>query len=116
MGLPLAAVGLYGGASFLVARRVQEIGARMALDATPGSIAGLVLRQSAGWTAIGTAGMIASLFSVRWLEAMLFQVSARDPWMLCASAGWLFGITLAAAWFQSRHVARVDPIVALRQE
>ncbi len=117
MGVLLAAVGLYGAASFLVAQRVQEIGVRMALGATPSSIAGLVLRQSAGWTAIGTAaGLIASLFAVRWLEAMLFQVSARDPWMLSGAAGLLFAITVAAAWFPSRRAARIDPIIALRQE
>jgi hypothetical protein len=117
MGLLLAAIGLYGVASCLVAQRVQEIGLRMALGATPGAIARLVLRQSARWTATGTvAGLIGSLFAVRWLEAMLFQVPAHDPWMLCASAGLLFAIALAAAWVPSRRAARVDPIEALRQE
>jgi len=61
--------------------------------------------------------LIGSLFAVRWhLEAMLFQVSARDPWMLCASAGPLFAIALAAAWVPSRRAARLDPNEALRQE
>ncbi|HTS32117.1 MAG TPA: ABC transporter permease [Bryobacteraceae bacterium] len=117
MGLLLAAIGLYGVASFLVAQRVQEIGVRMALGATPGEIAGLVLRQSAGWTAMGTAvGLTGSLFAVRWLESMLFEVSARDPWMLGAPAVMLFAISLSAAWLPARRAARIDPIEALRQE
>jgi hypothetical protein len=117
MGVLLAAVGLYGVASFLVAQRVQEIGVCMALGATPGAIAVLVLKQSAQWTAAGTVvGLAGSLFAVRWLAAMLFGVSARDPWMLAAPAVLLFGIALAAAWVPSRRAARVDPIEALRQE
>jgi predicted permease len=117
MGVLLAAVGLYGVASGLVAQRVPEIGVRMALGATPGGIAVLVLRQSAQWTAAGTAvGLAGSFFAVRWLETMLFQVSARDPWMFSASAVLLFAIAIAAAWIPSRRAARVDPIEALRQE
>jgi ABC-type lipoprotein release transport system permease subunit len=96
---------------------VQEIGVRMALGATPGAIAARVLRQSARWTAAGTAaGLIGSLIAARWLEAMLFQVPARDPWMLCGAAALLFTIALAAAWVPSRRAARVGPIEALRHE
>ncbi|HLK66688.1 MAG TPA: ABC transporter permease [Bryobacteraceae bacterium] len=117
MGLLLAAIGLYGVASFLVAQRVQEIGVRMALGATPRSIALLVLKQSAWWTALGTgAGLAGSLLTLRWLQTMLFQVPARDPWMLSASAALLFAVTLVAAWWPSRRAANVDPIVALRNE
>ena len=68
------------------------------------------------YTAGTAAGLAGSWFAVRWLDAMLFQVSPRDPWMLCAPAGLLFAITLAAAWFPSRRAARVDPIEALRYE
>jgi ABC-type antimicrobial peptide transport system permease subunit len=117
IGVLLAAIGLYGVASFLVTQRVREIGVRMALGATPWSIAVLVLRQSAGWTATGAiAGLGGSLLAVRWLESMLFQVSPRDPWILAAPAGLLFAVTLVAAWVPSRRAARVDPIEALRQE
>jgi len=55
MGLLLSAIGLYGVISFLVAQRTQEIGVRMALGATPGAIARLVLGHAARWTLAGAA-------------------------------------------------------------
>jgi predicted permease len=116
MGLLLAAIGLYGVVSFLVAQRTQEIGVRMALGATPGAIARLVLGHAARWTFAGAAlGVIASLFAARLLEAMLFHVSARDPWILAAAVAALWSIAMIAAWVPSRRAARIDPMQALRQ-
>ncbi len=117
MGLLLAAIGLYGVVSFLVAQRTPEIGVRMALGATPGAIARLVLRLAARWTAIGAVlGVLGSLFALHLLQAMLFQVSARDPWTLAATLVMLSAVALLAAWIPSRRAARVDPVEALRQE
>jgi predicted permease len=117
MGMLLAAIGLYGVVSFLVAQRVQEIGVRMALGATPAGIVRLVLGQAGRWTAAGAlAGAIGSLLAARSLRTMLFQVSPNDPWMLAAASAALFLIALAAAWAPSRRAARVDPVEALRQE
>lgn len=117
MGLLLAAIGLYGVVSFLVAQRTQEIGVRMALGATPRAIARLVLEHAARWTAAGAAlGVIGSLVAVRLLRTMLFQVPARDPWTLAAAVVVLLAVALVAAWIPSRRAARVDPMQALRQE
>jgi predicted lysophospholipase L1 biosynthesis ABC-type transport system permease subunit len=117
MGLLLAAIGLYGVISFLVAQRTQEIGVRMALGATPGAVARLVLGHAARWTFAGAAlGVIGSWFSARLLEAMLFHVSVRDPWILAAAVAALWATAMLAAWVPSRRAARVDPMQALRQE
>jgi predicted permease len=117
MGLLLSAIGLYGVVSFLVAQRTGEIGVRMALGATPGAVARLVLGHAARWTFAGTAlGVIGSWFAARWLEAMLFHVSARDPWILAAAVAALWATAMLAAWVPSRRAARVDPMQALRQE
>jgi ABC-type antimicrobial peptide transport system permease subunit len=117
MGLLLAAIGLYGVISFLVAQRTQEIGVRMALGATPSAISRLVLCQAALWTTAGAVlGIVGSLFAVRLFGAMLFHVPAKDPWTLAAASAVLFTVALAAAWIPSRRAARVDPMQALRQE
>jgi len=87
----------------------------MALGATPGAIARLVLGHAARWTFAGAAlGVIASLFAARLLEAMLFHVSARDPWILAAAVAALWSIAMIAAWVPSRRAARIDPMQALR--
>jgi putative ABC transport system permease protein len=117
MGMLLSAIGLYGVISFLVAQRTAEIGVRMALGATPGRIARLVLGHAARWTLAGAAlGVAGSWFAARWLGAMLFHVSARDPWILAAAVAALWVTAMLAAWAPSRRAARVDPIQALRQE
>ena len=117
MGLLLSAIGLYGVVSFLVAQRTQEIGVRMALGATPGAIARLVLGHAARWTLAGAAlGVAGSLFGARLLDAMLFHVSPRDPWILAAAVTALWAIAMLAAWVPSRRAARIDPMQALRQD
>jgi ABC-type antimicrobial peptide transport system permease subunit len=99
-----------------VAQRTQEIGVRMALGATPGAVARLVLGHAARWTLAGAAlGVIGSWFAAQWLEAMLFHVSARDPWILAGAVAALWATAMLAAWVPSRRAARVDPMQALRQ-
>ncbi len=117
MGLLLSAIGLYGVISFPVAQRTQEIGVRMALGATPGAVARLVLGHAARWTLAGAVlGVTGSLFAARLLEAMLFHVSARDPWVLAGAVAVLGAIAMVAAWVPSRRAARIDPMDALREE
>ena len=111
MGLVPAAIGLYSVISFQVAQRTQEIGVRMALGATPGAIARLVLRHAALWTAVGAAlGVIGSLFLLRLLRGMLFGVSPQDPRILACALMVLSAAALLAAWMPSRRAARVDPM------
>jgi len=117
MALLLSVIGLYGVVSFLVAQRTPEIGVRMALGATRARIATLVLGHAARWTLAGAAlGAIGSWLTARLLAAMLFHVSARDPWILAAAIAILLIAALLAAWLPSRRAARVDPMAALRQE
>jgi ABC-type antimicrobial peptide transport system permease subunit len=117
MGLLLAAIGLYGVVSFLVAQRTQEIGVRMALGATPATIGGMVLWHAARSTIAGAVlGAIGSFFALRLLGTMLFRVPASDPWTVAAVVLVLAAVAMLAAWVPSRRAARVNPVDALRQQ
>ncbi|HEY6304862.1 MAG TPA: ABC transporter permease [Candidatus Angelobacter sp.] len=117
VGLLLALIGLYGVISFLVGQRTQEIGVRMALGATRGSIMNLVLSQAARWTALGVVvGAAGSLFAARLIRALLFEVPANDYLSLVMSVVLLFATALLAASVPSRRAATTDPLVALRHE
>jgi predicted permease len=117
MGVLLAAIGLYGLISFLVAQRTQEIGVRMALGATPGQIARLVLAHAARWTLAGIVlGLISSFWATKALAALLFKVPEKDPMAMGAAITLLVVVVLLAAWIPSRRAALVDPMLALRHE
>ena len=117
MGLLLAAIGLYSVISYLVAQRTQEIGVRMALGASSGAIARMVLAYAARWAAAGTVvGLAASLAALRILRTMLVHVTWQDPRTMAGALAVLWADALLAAWLPSRRAARVDPVEALRRE
>ncbi|MBI2680247.1 MAG: ABC transporter permease [Candidatus Solibacter usitatus] len=117
MGVLLAVIGLYGVIAFLVAQRTREIGIRMALGATPAAITKLVLGHAARWMLAGACvGVAGSFMAHRWLKALLFRVPDQDWLALGNALALLLGAALLAAWIPSRRAARVDPLVALRQE
>ena len=117
IGVLLAAVGLSGVMSFLVAQRRREIGVRMALGATPGSIVRLTLGFAARSTAAGLIiGGAGAYVATRWLRAQLFQVAPGDPRPLAGAVAVLVLVALIAAAGPARRAARVDPMTTLRAE
>lgn len=117
LGLLLAAVGLYGVLSFLVARQTREIGVRMAIGARPLDIALQIQKYAGIWTGIGViAGLAGSFALARTIRGLLFEVSPNDPVSLLASAAVLLVTAALAAWVPSSRAARVDPVIALRNE
>jgi predicted permease len=117
VALLLAVVGLYGVASFMVGRRTQEIGIRMALGAQRSAVLRMILANGVslamGGLLIGLAGGLALAPLVR---SMLMGVSPRDPWSFVGVATLLLGTTLLASWLPAHRAACVDPMVALRHE
>jgi predicted permease len=116
-GLLLAITGLYGVIAYSVSRRTREIGIRMAIGADPGSVARLVLRQGMKLTVIGGAiGLVLSLLASQVLGSLLVGVSARDPEVYVAVPLLLAAISLLACYVPARRAARIDPLLALRQD
>jgi putative ABC transport system permease protein len=117
MALVLAATGLYGVISYLVAQRTREIGVRMALGAQTWDVIALVMRQAAGLTGTGIAvGLAGALAFTSLLESLLYGVSARDPLTYAALAALLAVVALLATWLPAWRASRVDPILAIRAE
>jgi putative ABC transport system permease protein len=116
-GLVLAAIGLYGLISFLVVERTREIGVRMALGATPGEVARMVVANALGWTAAGAIlGIGGSAWVLRLLQGLLYEVNASDLRVFAGAVGVLVAAAISSAWLPAWRASRIDPMAALRHE
>jgi len=117
MAVLLATIGLYGVLAYTVTRRQTEFGVRLALGETPSGLERLVLGDSLLLVGTGLiVGLTIAYVVSRALSRMLFGLTTFDPLSFAGAAALLLAVALAAGWLPARHAARVDPIVALRQE
>ena len=117
VGLLLAASGIYGVIAYYVSQRTQEIGVRMALGATRGSVVRLILSLAMRPVAVGAVlGILAATAASRVLASQLFQVSSTDPLTIAAVVTTLLGVALVASAVPARRAATVDPTRALQSE
>jgi putative ABC transport system permease protein len=117
LALTLGAVGIYGVMSYTVAQRTQEIGIRLALGATVRDVLRLIVGQGMKLTLLGVGlGLASAVLLSRWLEALLFGVSALDPLTFVVIAAVLLLIALLACYLPARRATKVDPLIALRAE
>jgi predicted permease len=113
----LAVIGLYGVMSYMVARRRNEIGIRMALGADPGDVTRMVMRDAMKLLAAGlAAGILLALASAQTAKALLFGVTATDPATLALAAVTLGGVAAAASYLPAWRASRLSPTQALREE
>jgi putative ABC transport system permease protein len=113
----ISLVGIYGVVAYAVSQRRREIGVRLALGATPLSIAMLVMEQGMRPVAIGLAlGLAGGLASAGVLRAFLFQIDPRDPGIALGVVALVAAVTLLACLVPAARAARVDPTTALRQD
>lgn len=117
LALLLASLGIYGVVAYTVSQRVQEIGVRMALGATPGAVRRRVLGDTLRLSIAGIlAGLVASLGVARLMAALLFETSPSDPAVFASSAALLVAVAILAGYIPAHRASRVDPMTALRAE
>ena len=117
LGLILAAVGLYGVISNLVAQRTSEFGIRLALGAKPADVLNLVLRHGLKLTAIGLVIGLGGAYGLsRLLNAIMPRLVSPDALALGGMTVVLFFVAALACWLPARRATKVDPLVALRAE
>jgi predicted permease len=113
----LSSVGIYGLMSYLVNRRTNEIGIRMALGAARANVRWLVMREILALVALGVAiGIPAALAGNRFVANMIFGVKSTDPVSLLTAVALLLTVAIFAGYFPARRASRVDPMEALRYE
>jgi putative ABC transport system permease protein len=117
LALLLAALGVYGVMAFAVAQRSHEIGLRMALGAQRRDVVLLILRDGLKLALFGLgAGLLGVLVLGHFMRATLYGVATVDPGSLIAVAITLLAVAVLAPYVPARRSAKVDPMIALRQE
>ncbi len=117
IALVVAAVGVYGVISFEVTSRTREIGVRTALGATTSSVVRLVLGRGFRLIVVGLVlGVAGALSLTRFLGSLLYETSPTNWQTYCAVAAVFTLVGTLAAWLPARRAARVDPVMALREE
>ena len=117
LALLLAALGLYGVMSYSVTRRRNEIGIRIALGAEPQRVIAMVLSNVAAITAVGMiVGTAAAIGTGRFINSLLFNLAASDRTMIAVTALTLAVAAAVAGYLPARRAARIDPMVALRDQ
>ena len=113
----LGGIGIYGVMSYLVTQGTHDLGVRIALGASRGSILGLVVRQGMWLAGAGiTTGLAGAFALTRVMDSLLFRVSATDAATFAAVALFVAAVALAASYLPAWRATRVDPLVALREE
>jgi len=116
-GLLIASVGLYAVVTFYTSKRTRELGIRAALGASPTQAASLIVKEGLLLTALGLAfGLAICTIAGRAFAHLLFAVTPTDATTWLAVAAVLTTVSLSASWLPARRAARVDPMLALRQD
>jgi ABC-type antimicrobial peptide transport system permease subunit len=113
----LATVGLYGVIAYMVARRTNEIGIRMALGASPRQILAMVVGEAGSLLIVGVMiGTVLAVAAGKSAATLLYGLKPYDPLTLVLAAAGLGAVAIAASLLPARRAAKLEPMVALRDE
>jgi len=117
IALVLAAVGLYSVIAYDVAQRTHELGVRVALGAQAIDVLRLIVGEG---VRVGVAGVVVggtiAFWAARWIKPLLFDGSARDPWVFGSVVITLLSVSIVASLLPATRATRADPNTALRAE
>lgn len=117
LALFLSALGIYGVLAYDVSQRTREIGVRTAIGATHGQIVAMILKQGLWKSGVGVViGLIGAAILSRYMTTLLFDVKPTDPVVYLSVAAVLVAVALLASYLPARRAARIEPLVALRDE
>ena len=115
--LLLGAIGLYGVMAYVVTLRTRELGVRVALGASPRSVAAMMTKQGLMLTLVGIAGgLVLFALAARFLRTFLYGVGPSDPVTLAFASAFLVAVATLASWIPARRASRVNPVTAMRAD
>jgi predicted permease len=117
VGVMLCAIGIYGVLAYTVARRVREIGIRIAVGAQRSDVLWMIMADGLRLVLIGTGvGLLAAFWLTRLMQSQLFHVSPTDPVIMALTVVFLLSVAALACFLPARRAARINPMTALRYE
>ncbi len=117
LALFLSSLGIYGVLAYDVSQRTREIGIRGAIGASREQIIGMILQQGLWKAGLGVVlGLVGAFLLSRYMTTLLFGVQPTDPIVYVAVSAMLIAVALLASYLPARRAAKIDPLVALRDE
>jgi ABC-type antimicrobial peptide transport system permease subunit len=117
LGAMLAITGIFGMASYVVSKRMRELGIRMALGADQRKILAAALGRSLRLLTIGSlCGLALGLLATQVLSYIVYEATPKDPWVLGGVIVTMLVLGLIASWIPAQHALAVDPMILLRDE
>jgi ABC-type antimicrobial peptide transport system permease subunit len=117
LGAMLAITGIFGMASYVVSKRLRELGIRVALGAGRRQILSASIGRAFRVLAIGSlAGIVFGVLATRVLSFIVYQATPKDPFVLIGVTATMLLLGLVASWLPARRALAVDPLILLRDE